>query len=372
MVDAMYKTATIKAYMTALMVMVSYIIFFNISALAEDEIQQIFQDTKKAVFFIYYRIGEDEYPNSNLHTDSFKEHIKELQKGDYNVISAIDAIDSLKLGKNLKQHSVVITFEGGYKSSLKNAIPILLEAKLPFTIFITPERIDRNSSYYMSWKEIKKLSKNRLVTIGALPFSYTHIIYLPKEEQMRSWTRSIARFKEELGFAPKIFAWPYGEYTKASLEIVKNYEFKAGFGQHSGVAYMGSNFMTLPRFSMTDEYGDLDRFKLAATSFPLPVSSEQPEYILVKKQDIAKISFQIPEILEEKKRIACFMSDIGKLNIEFIGDSLVNLNIDSSFLNKRLRMNCTIPVFSYQYEKEKGKQYWRWYGRLFIIDDIVE
>ena len=60
------------------------------------------------------------------------------------------------------------------------------------------------------------------------------------------------RFIKELGFKPKLFAYPYGEYDKKTLEIVKGSGFEAAFGQHSGVAHISSGIFELPRYAMNE------------------------------------------------------------------------------------------------------------------------
>lgn len=340
--------------------------FFTGSARAED-IHRIAQDRSKAVIFVYFHIGEDQYPGANIQMDRFREHVLEMKTAGYNVLPLDKIVSALENGTPLPQHTIGITLEGAYRSTFENAVPLLLEAELPFTIFLAPERIDRDSNFYLNWREIKKLARNNLVTIGAMPYAYDHLTGMDENAQRRQISRAIARFQEELGTVPAFFAWPHGEYTAALQDILPELGFRAGFGQQSGVAAHGSNMTALPRFSMTDQYGGLDRFRLTAQSFPFPVEQEDPPG-MIWQDGQNSISFTLPQELQgAADRLACFVSDLGKVPLSRTDDGRITLQLDDMIAD-RTRMNCTLPVLTVEETKHR-QQIWRWYGRLFTGKD---
>ncbi len=341
------------------------------SAHAED-IHRIAQDRSKAVFFVYFHIGEDQYPGANIQMERFREHVLEMKTAGYNVLPLGEIVSALENGTPLPQHTIGITLEGAYRSSFENAVPLLLEAGLPFTIFLAPERIDRDSDFYMNWREVKKLARNNLVTIGAMAYSYDHLIRMEENAQRQQLTRAIARFQEELGATPEFFAWPHGEYTAALQETLPELGFRAGFGQQSGVAAHGSSDMTsLPRFSMTDQYGGLDRFRLTAQSFPFPVLQEDPPG-MIWEDGQNSISFTLPqELRDAAERLACFVSDTGKVPLTRADNGRITLQLEDMVAASRIRMNCTLPVLTVEETKHR-QQIWRWYGRLFTGKDGSE
>ena len=78
-------------------------------------------------------------------------------------------------------------------------------------------------------------------------------------------------FLKELGEIPSLFAYPYGETSNEIIDLIKNYKFKVAFGQHSGIINETSNMYYLPRFSLNEKYGEIDRVKFAASSKGLGV-----------------------------------------------------------------------------------------------------
>ena len=62
--------------------------------------------------------------------------IKNLVKK-YNIISLEELVDCIKGNARLPRHSVVLTFDDGYKSVYTNAFPILKKYNVPATVFLT-------------------------------------------------------------------------------------------------------------------------------------------------------------------------------------------------------------------------------------------
>ena len=59
--------------------------------------------------------------------------------------------------------------------------------------------------------------------------------------------KSIEIFKNNLGYNPIYFSYPFGEFSLEQTSFIKKH-FKYGFGQHSGVIDVNKNPYELPRF----------------------------------------------------------------------------------------------------------------------------
>ncbi len=329
------------------------------SAPAADDITPY--DQKGAVIFAYHRIGEDGFPETNLRREQFEAHIREIVSGGYNVLPIPEIIKTLKEKKNLPPRTIGITFEGGYKSILENAIPLLQKHDLPFTLFISTDKADWDLREYINWNEIKKLARSENVTIGIHPASYVRLTGSEKHEIRSQINKAKTRYRENLSEDPSLFAYPFGEYSLAYREIAVQSGIEAAFGQQSGVAWPGSDMMALPRFTMTDSFADLDRFRLTANALPLPVSDIEPEDPYIK--DNSPITgFTIhPSLSSELDSLSCFSSAYGRPQIEAIGNR-IELRHEGNLDQTRIRINCTMPGPS-QPEPD-GTPRWRWFGML--------
>src|SRR5262249_36396392 len=125
-------------------------------------------DHSSAVIFVYQRIADDSVPQGSISLDQFKEHIKELKTGGYNVMPLPNIIDALKNGDQLPVRTVGLTFDGGYSGTMNVAQPLLDDAELPFTVFFSSDMAEQGGQY-MTWKQLKSLKKDKLASLGILP-----------------------------------------------------------------------------------------------------------------------------------------------------------------------------------------------------------
>lgn len=327
------------------------------------------QDNSSAVIFVYHMVGEDQYPSSSIRTEQFESHIRELQDGNYNVMSLPGIVAALKAGTSLPDRTVALTFDGAHKSILENAAPLLLQAGIPFTLFLPTDYLGRASSQYMDWSDVKKLARNKLVSLGLHPAAYAHLVHENDEEIRRQINNARARARDMLGSEPALFAYPFGEYSANYRNIVEASGFEAAFGQQSSVAYTGSDMFTLPRFSMTESYGGLDRFELTALALPLPVTDVEPKDAYMPAARPA-IGFTVEGALKDAlPSLSCFATGMGAPHIEKISGLRVELRLEGEFEEDHARINCTLPGTS----PEPGEpQRWRWFGMLLTIASVEE
>jgi len=325
-----------------------------------------FKIDNKAVIFLYQNIGDNSLPRSNISIEKFKEHISELKTGGYSVLPIEQIIDNIKTGKKLPKKTIGITIEGAYKSTIKNALPILKKAHMPFTLFFVSDMIDSKSPSRITWQELNKLKKDPLITLGILPSSYKYMAKQSPKENAKILNKAVSRYREEIKETPEFFSYPYGEYSNDIKKQVSKYNFKASFGQQSGVIYKDSDFSSLPRFIMTNEYGDIDRFTLTANALPLPVNDVIPNDNLILKNP-PLIGFSLTNEINNNSKISCFASNIGKLKLSKLSDNRIEIRPQLEFLDRRNRINCTMRTKL----KDTAKLTWRWFS-MMLINPLVE
>lgn len=326
---------------------------------------QNIHDRTAAVIFDYQRVGEDLSPTTNTTLEQFTAHLTELTDGAYHLASLDEITTALSKNDKLPDRTVAITFDGAYKSALQNAIPLLLAKDVPFTIFISPNQADGNTPDYMNWDDIKKLARNPRVTIGLHTSDYTRLNDDRPEEMRRQINASLARYREVLKTEPAYFAYPFGEYTKAYRSMIAESGFKAAFGQQSGIAYDGADIMALPRFAMTENYSDDDRFRMIASALPMPVTDITPDEPRITTQNPPTFGFTLdPSIADKASQMSCYVSEQGKPQMQVISKTRIELRVTKPFDGDRVRVNCTMPGPK---PKVGEDQRWRWLGMLLTV-----
>ena len=325
-------------------------------------------DRSSAVVFLYQRIGEDSLPQSSISIEQFKEHIKELTTDGYTVLPLRDIIRALKNGAPLPQKTVALTIEGAWLSTLQNALPLLQEAQLPVTLFISTDNADGTQPNHLDWKQLKTLKKNKLIDLGIMPAAYVHMSDYGAAENAAFINRAVTAYQENMGEEPPFFAYPYGEYSNDIRAQVSEYPFMAGFAQQSGVIHGESDFMALPRFIMTDIYGDIDRFRLTANALPLPVVDVMPDD-MVMADNPPMIGFTVASDIKDLDRLSCFVSGLGKIDLVKPGGNRVEIRLEEPLVDRRTRINCTIPDETII---PGEPQSWRWFGMQLVNKDFME
>ena len=329
----------------------------------------ILQDRTAAVILAYNRIGEDQYPSTNIQMAQFETHLQELQQGGYNIVPLTTILTALSQNSELPPHTVAITFDGGHRSAYESGMTSLLKNNIPFTVFIATDHVDERTDQYIGWEEIKKLQKSSLVTIGLHPASYIRLAARTDEEIRRQLNKARSRLRDETGIESDLFAYPFGEYSLAYKNDVAASGFKFAFGQQSGVASAGMDLMELPRFSMTENFGNLDRFRMAINALPLPVKDIEPKDPRLNTTQ-PFIGFTVDKSLAALlPRLSCYASAQGKAEVIPASDNRVEIRLSQPVNESRMRLNCTIPGPATESDDTPR---WRWFGMMLVNPAVAE
>ena len=134
----------------------------------------------------------------------------------------------------------------------------------------------------MNWEQIKEIEKEDFVFIGNHSHSHEYLINYNFSEFKKDIDKSIYLFKKYIGYNPKYFSYPFGEYSLEQKTYIAS-KFDFAFGQNSGVIDLNKDRYELPRFPINEKYGDLDRFESIIKYLPLQSKNIYPEDKFLKK-----------------------------------------------------------------------------------------
>ena len=240
-----------------------------------------------ATVFMYHKFGVSKYPSTSVTINQLEEHIKEFTTNNYNIVSLDFIVDTIINDGELAENTIGISVDDADKSFFEVGWPLFKKNNIPVTLFVTTGTIANNNKSYLNWNQIRKL-KEEGVTIGAHSHTHAHMPDISIEDVKKEIELSNKIFLKELGEIPTLFAFPYGETNTDIINLIKEYKFKVAFGQHSGIINETSNMYYLPRFSLNEKYGEIERVKFAASAKGLgvydfipinPSISENPPYI---------------------------------------------------------------------------------------------
>ena len=307
---------------------------------------------------MYHRFNESKYPSTNIQMNIFEEQVNIIKKSGYKFLNPNNfhkIYDKEKLEK-----TILLSVDDGYESFYRYAWPYLKNNQIPFLIFISTEAVGKKG--YMGWKEIKEIEKYDYVTIGNHSHSHDYLVNFSYDEFKKDIEKSIKIFEDNLGYNPKFFSYPFGEWDLAQKKFIsKNFDF--GFGQHSGVIDLNKDKYELPRFPINEKYGDLERFKFIVELLPLQYKKVYPQEKIIDNNNPPDMEV---EFFKDQKinNINCYSNegngwDSSKLKIE---NNILKINFRDKFNTRRGRINCSM----------KDEIGWRWFGIQFIVKNIKE
>jgi peptidoglycan/xylan/chitin deacetylase (PgdA/CDA1 family) len=307
-----------------------------------------------AVILMYHRFGEAGHAQTNTTIEQFEWHLAELENSKYTVLPIPEILRKLKAGASLPDRTIGISIDDAFLSVFKEAFPRLKERGLPFTLFIATQPVDLKLRDYMNWDQVREL-RDAGVTIGSQTHTHLHMARRGPIDSRKDVEAANERFVAELGQAPKLMAYPYGEAGLASMALVRDLGFEFAFGQHSGVLQRNSPPYFLPRFAFNEIYGSKARFRLITNALPLPVREVAPRDPVIAENPPA-FGFTVDSSITELSQLNCYHSQQGKIRLERLGSHRIEVRFSRPFNTGRSRLNCTLPG---------PENRWRWFGRQF-------
>lgn len=318
----------------------------------------------------YHHVSEKTPASTSISPSLFASHLDFLAKNEYDIMAMPDFFKLMHEGKPIPDRTAIITFDDGYMSVYTEAFPLLKKRKWPFTVFVNSKAHDEKNHLFMSWEQLRELSKHG-ATIANHTDSHPHLIRQQSYESFDEWqtrrqreiTFAQQRIKKEIGKAEKVFAYPFGEYDMDLQKWLKKEGYIA-FGQQSGPISTADSLQALPRFPFGGMYGKEEDFVPKVTSLPFSKArvkvTDNDGRVLQDAELPAKVERPVLRIasplMRYIKNFNCYASGQGKIEAEVKGGVAV-VRANKPLPVGRSRYNCTASA---------GNGRFFWYSHMFI------
>jgi peptidoglycan/xylan/chitin deacetylase (PgdA/CDA1 family) len=182
----------------------------------------------------YHNLGEQAKGRLVLAAASFREQMQYLKTNGYRVVSLAEFIEFTRLGRQLPQRAVVLTFDDGYRSFKDYAYPVLKELGFTATLFIYTDWVGAGRGS-LSWNDLRELTAAGF-DIEAHTKTHADLRRAQGETEAQYARRMHAElevpqdlFNKNLGRRSPILAYPYGRWEEGLLPKVKEYGYIAAF-----------------------------------------------------------------------------------------------------------------------------------------------
>jgi peptidoglycan/xylan/chitin deacetylase (PgdA/CDA1 family) len=245
----------------------------------------------------------------------FAEHVEYLKRT-YPVLRLSDLLN----GRQLPMRAAVITFDDGYADNVSCALPILQDAQVPATVFITSAQVESGQEFWwdelqtlvrsasdfaelhaqlremdtdqrertmhelrdaagtrgeprrdyrpLTWEEVRVLAQSGVVEVGAHTDSHPVLARLSAERQRAEIHASKRQLEAHTGRQITTFAYPYGgptDFNQCSQKLVLAAGFRLACTTIRAPVTRFTQPTALPRLTVRDWAPDLlaqrlDRF----------------------------------------------------------------------------------------------------------------
>jgi peptidoglycan/xylan/chitin deacetylase (PgdA/CDA1 family) len=169
----------------------------------------------------------------------FEAQLQYLQVHGFSVVSLDEALAGLEGRTVLPAKPIVLTFDDGFANQME-AFALLQKYRMPATFYIINAGVRSKwcvgsgrryndplqppegcGDAYLSWDQVRTLDKSGLITIGGHTLDHFNLAELSEADQRTEIADSKTGIEREIGHAIKHFAYPYGGYTQASIDIAR-------------------------------------------------------------------------------------------------------------------------------------------------------
>lgn len=311
------------------------------------------------VILLYHHVDDATPRITSIAPDQFDRHLTIIEEQGFSVLPLEQLVANSLSGEDATtKREVAITFDDAYASIYHEAFPRLKARGWPFTIFVSPAFVRNNSTHYLSWQQLDEMAENgaRLENHSQ---NHHHLIRRENSESLTDWqarvTQEISQAGDELetrGHPSRFFAYPYGEYNLALLNIVGQLGL-IGLGQQSGAVGPDSNPQLLPRFPLAGIYVGEDAFRDKLRSLPMPVRQLEVEPLVTDEyRPTLTLNFTAGAV---PRQLACYGPG-GRMSLVTISPGTATATPVEEIGIGRSRYNCTSP---------NGTRF-HWFSQLWI------
>ncbi|MGD9107939.1 MAG: polysaccharide deacetylase family protein [Gammaproteobacteria bacterium] len=183
---------------------------------------------RKIPILCYHSVSEGENLElSPLSPLLFEQHLKFLANN-YQVITLAELVDALNNNKKVAKHSVVLTFDDGYRDNYTEVFPLIKKYKVPITVFVATGFIENEVNFFPNtiWQplqvdEMKVMTDSGYVTIGAHGYTHRTLTECEIGELYDEIDYARVKLEKVLNCRVDLFAYPNGQGKDISAESIK-------------------------------------------------------------------------------------------------------------------------------------------------------
>lgn len=205
--------------------------------------------TNPRIAVLMYHAIQEQRSAISIPPELFQWQMKWLYEQDIQVVSLDWLVNNLVGGFKPSKHTVVITFDDGYRDLQTYALPVLQRYKFPATIYLVTGYCGMRNDWpgqpaiiprlpLLDWDQIRKM-ESAGIEFGAHTVNHPVLDRIGKEDAIWEIRYAKRTMIKRLGHPIRSFAYPYGRYNHGVKQLVVE-EFANACSTNQG--FIGAQF----------------------------------------------------------------------------------------------------------------------------------
>lgn len=178
---------------------------------------------------LYHRVGGGSSLEIDLAPERFADQLAEIGS---RAMWLGDALDATAGAAPAGPDPVVVTFDDGTADVVDIALPLLVEAKVPATLYLATSHVEEQREWPgggrpVSWKGLADAISTGYLQIGSHTHGHVLLDRLDPAAAMDDLDRSIGLIEDHLGVQPADFAYPKAVAPSPEVEALVIARFRS-------------------------------------------------------------------------------------------------------------------------------------------------
>ncbi|MDY3201197.1 MAG: polysaccharide deacetylase family protein [Arcobacter sp.] len=273
--------------------------------------------------FVYHRFGDSKHESTNTSLQELEKEFEYFKTNNYKVVTVSKIVEKLKNKEKIPDNWIAFTIDDAYKSFYQNGLELFKKYNYPFTLFVYVEATQNKYPDFMTWDEIKEASKYGEIELHS--YSHKQLVKLTNEEITKDTNLALEIFEKNLGFKPKAYSYPYGEYDNRVKNEIKNFGFEYIMNQNNGSVNEKSDLFDLNRIALVGKINLEEKIKYKT----LEANWIEPQ-VYPKDGILKHVKVEVNKDIKDAK---LFISTYGWQDIK-VKNGIIDIKLD-----KKLNLN---------------------------------
>lgn len=169
----------------------------------------------------------------------FEHQMRYLASKGYRALNPQQLLDILDNPSHVPPKTVYLSFDDGWRDFYEDVFPVLAELGLTATVFVVTAMIDggieawtgkrpERESAPLTWREIEEMS-GAGISFGSHTHTHPMMSTLSPQQLEEEVRVSKQLLEDRIGMTVRLFAYPYGDFSDAAKEAVRQADYSAAF-----------------------------------------------------------------------------------------------------------------------------------------------